>query len=106
MLRKIVSIRLSVSLVVLTLFTVAVVNIAVQAQRKDVSKPNAPINPNDPLIQNSANKIAEGRQTFRFDTFGDEAFWGSTLHLHQAVSQLSPMAALGLGLKVDIDALP
>ena len=30
--------------------------------------------------------ITEGRQTFRFDTFGDEAFWGDTLKLHQAIA--------------------
>jgi hypothetical protein len=59
--------------------------------------------------------FAEGQQTFRFDTFGDEAFWGDTLKLHQAIegSQfggvgqgLSPSMALSLGLKVDSDALP
>ena len=26
-----------------------------------------------------------GRRIFRFDTFGDEAFWGGTLKLHQAI---------------------
>jgi len=59
--------------------------------------------------------VDEGRQTFRFDTFGDEAFWGETLHLHQAIAGsahggvgagLSPAQALALGLKVDADALP
>ena len=55
--------------------------------------------------QNSQEMIAQGRQTFRFDTFGDEAFWGGTLQLHQAVNPLSPRAALGLGLKVDSSAL-
>ncbi len=29
--------------------------------------------------------LRQGRETFRFDTFGDEAFWGDTLHLHQAI---------------------
>lgn len=57
----------------------------------------------------------QGRQTFRFDTFGDEAFWGDLLKLHQAIEGselggvgpgLSPSAALTLGLKVDVDALP
>src|SRR5919112_469630 len=33
-----------------------------------------------------ARLIAEGKQTFRFDTFGDQAFWGDTLHLHQAIA--------------------
>ena len=27
-----------------------------------------------------------GEQMFRFDTFGDEAFWGDTLQLHQAIA--------------------
>jgi cytochrome c5 len=49
--------------------------------------------------------VKEGRHTFRFDTFGDEAFWGGQLQLQTAVSTLSPRAALGLGLKVDAAAL-
>ena len=59
--------------------------------------------------QNAAasNKLlAEGKQIFRFDTFGDEAFWGGQLRLHETVRTLSPRQALGLGLKVDVDALP
>ena len=55
---------------------------------------------------NSKEMIAQGRQVFRFDTFGDEAFWGGRLQLQQAVSTLSPRAALSLGLKVDSDTLP
>jgi hypothetical protein len=50
--------------------------------------------------------IREGQQTFRFATFGNEAFWGGQLRLHQALATVSPKAALGLGLKVDVDALP
>jgi hypothetical protein len=59
--------------------------------------------------------ISEGRKTFRFETFGDAAFWGQTLQLHKAIegavhggvgAGLSPAQALGLGLKVDADMLP
>ncbi len=59
--------------------------------------------------------ISQGRQIFRFDTFGDEAFWGDTLKLHQAIAGsknggvgggVSPKTALSVGLKVDMDALP
>jgi len=69
----------------------------------------------DPIAQNAQSLIQAGRQTFRFDTFGDEAFWGGTLQLHQAIegsakggvgAGVSPAAALAVGLKVDADALP
>jgi hypothetical protein len=61
----------------------------------------------DLQIQQNANRmIAEGRRTFRFDTFGDEKFWGDTLRLHEAVRTISPRTALSVGLKVDSNALP
>jgi hypothetical protein len=50
--------------------------------------------------------VAEGQQTFRFDTFGDEQLWTNTLQLHTAVATISPAMALGVGLKVDVEALP
>lgn len=61
------------------------------------------------------NLIAEGRQIFRFDTFGDEDFWGGQLRLHEAIEGeqfggvgpgVSPATALAVGLKVDVQALP
>jgi hypothetical protein len=64
---------------------------------------------------NSERMLKEGQKTFRFDTFGDEAWWGDTLHLHEAIEGaklggvgpgISPATALSLGLKVDLDALP
>src|SRR4051812_39711666 len=60
-------------------------------------------------------QVREGRSTFRFATFGDEAFWGGTLGLHRAIAGaanggvgpgVSPTTALQVGLKVDVDALP
>jgi hypothetical protein len=57
------------------------------------------------IQENAARMLAEGRQTFRYDTFGDEDFWGGTLRLHEAVRGLTPRAALGLGLKVDAASL-
>ena len=55
---------------------------------------------------NSDELVKQGRETFRFDTFGDEAFWGGEVQLHRAVATLTPRVALGLGLKVDARALP
>ena len=63
----------------------------------------------------TANLIAEGKQIFRFDTFGDEDFWGGQLRLHDAIQGeqfggvgpgVSPETALAVGLKVDVEALP
>ena len=55
---------------------------------------------------NSRQLIEQGRQIFRFDTFGDEGFWGDQLHLHEAIATLTPRQVLDLGLKVDATALP
>jgi len=72
-----------------------------------------------PGMQAQAGKtpdlIAQGKQIFRFDTFGDEDFWGGQLRLHEAIEGeqfggvgpgVSPATALEVGLKVDVNALP
>jgi hypothetical protein len=60
-------------------------------------------------------QVREGRDTFRYATFGDEVFWGDGLGLHLALAGannggvgpgVSPATALSVGLKVDVDALP
>ena len=67
------------------------------------------------IRRHAGDMITEGRRIFRFDTFGDEAFWGDALRLHEAISGkdlggvgpgVSPRTALAVGLKVDVDALP
>src|SRR5215813_10695827 len=70
----------------------------------------------DSQIKSNAQQMFEdGRQIFRYDTFGDEAYWTDQLKLHQAIqgSQfggvgpgVSPKTALAVGLKVDMDELP
>jgi hypothetical protein len=37
------------------------------------------------IARNALELLVKGRQIFRFDTFGDEAFWGDQLQLHQAI---------------------
>jgi hypothetical protein len=63
----------------------------------------------------SDQSVSDGKQIFRFDTFGDEDFWSGLLHIEKAIAGaanggfgdgVSPKAALGVGLKVDADALP
>ncbi|MDB5933765.1 MAG: putative lipoprotein [Massilia sp.] len=57
--------------------------------------------PDDPAM------IEQGKQIFRFDTFGDEAQWSDTLRLHEVIpAAVDPLTALSVGLKVDAEALP
>ena len=67
------------------------------------------------IRRNQAILFAEGRHIFRYDTFGDEGFWGDALKLHLALAGtnnggvgpgVSPRTALAVGLKVDVEALP
>jgi len=65
--------------------------------------------------RHALQQIREGRDTFRYATFGDEAFWGDGIGLHLALAGtanggvgpgVSPRTALSVGLKVDSEALP
>ena len=50
---------------------------------------------------------AQGRDIFRYDTFGDEAQWTDALGLHEVIAAaVDPITALSVGLKVDAEALP
>jgi mono/diheme cytochrome c family protein len=61
----------------------------------------------DSLTDQSPDELTQGREIFRFDTFGDETFWTDTLRIHEVIqAAVSPQTALGVGLKVDADALP
>src|SRR5512140_296973 len=49
----------------------------------------------------------QGKQIFRFETFGDEVQWTDKLRMHEVISQaVDPTTALSVGLKVDSEALP
>ena len=67
------------------------------------------------ISDNAKQMIEQGKQIFRYDTFGDEVYWTGKLKLHNAIQGskfggvgpgVSPKAALAVGLKVDMDALP
>jgi hypothetical protein len=61
------------------------------------------------LSNSSPSAVAaqlNGRDIFRFDTFGDEQLWTDTLRLQEAIETVTPATALAVGLKVDADALP
>ncbi|HET8770054.1 MAG TPA: hypothetical protein VFM71_03640 [Gemmatimonadaceae bacterium] len=69
----------------------------------DDDSPTAPsLEQLDPVL------IAEGKQIFRYDTFGDEKYWTDTLRMHEVIAQaVTPVVALTVaGLKVDVDAIP
>lgn len=66
----------------------------------------------DAVEDGALAKLRDGRRIFRYDTFGDQAFWGDGLKLHQAIAGatlggvgpgVSPNTALAVGLKVDSD---
>ena len=62
---------------------------------------------NEGPTEPSPEDAAQGKEIFRFDTFGNETFWTDTLRLHEVIqTAVSPTTALGVGLKVDADALP
>src|SRR5262245_57483585 len=70
----------------------------------------------DNRIEEHSNKLLEdGREIFRYDTFGSEDFWGGQLRPHEAIAGqkhggvgagLTARQALQAGLKVDIGKLP
>lgn len=99
---------------VLAIFTLATVIsvVTVAAHADEVEQTAMTVDP--AIDQHMQRALIEGRQTFRFDTFGDEAYWGDTIKLHQAIEGtrfggvgpgVSPKTALAVGLKVDVDAL-
>jgi hypothetical protein len=90
--------RDAVLLGVLAAFLVAAISVA---SMKHGGKSNFLGNAED----NAKAMIDQGRHTFRFDTYGDEAFWTDQLHIQQSVKALPPTTALMLGLKVDSAAL-
>src|SRR5437764_244345 len=55
-------------------------NSAVSVEKRDVDPWSHEIH------ENSENMLKEGREIFRYDTFGSEAFWGGQLQLHRAIA--------------------
>jgi hypothetical protein len=101
----------SVRFFLFALFAIAVVVIFTAAEEPSLTTQG----PDAALPGRTLEMLREGKRTFRFDTFGDEAFWGDALRLHEAIEGekhggvgpgVSPKTALAVGLKVDVDALP
>lgn len=83
-----------------TFYIVCATSLLTAACDNDSDSP-APIASPDPAL------IAQGKETFRFDTFGDESQWTDVLRMHEVISAaVDPTTALAVGLKVDSEALP
>jgi hypothetical protein len=89
---------------------VVVVNLTLSA----VSSPAA-VSARHPRPSRTSLLLAQGRRIFRYDTFGDQAFWGGALQLNRAIAGkrnggvgpgVSPKTALAVGLKVDATKIP
>ncbi len=100
--------------IALVLFAAAITLVFVSTKDSEASKVRS-TESEQQTDANAQRMLAEGKQTFRFDTFGDEAFWTDALQLNRAIAGaanggvgpgVSPATALAVGLKVDSDALP
>jgi hypothetical protein len=108
--------KVAIGLVLLIVLTAGGYHLVSAQQASAQTQENSASATGDAMVRNAPERMTkEGQEIFRFDTFGDEAFWGDTLKLHQAIEGaklggvgpgVSPAAALGVGLKVDVDALP
>jgi hypothetical protein len=99
---------------VIILSLIFVVVVCVQCSRSFDSDP-AVTEITSTTSEKSKALVEEGKQIFRFDTFGDEDFWSGLLHIDKAIlgtanggfgPGVSPLTALSVGLKVDAEALP
>jgi len=79
----------------------ALIGAACDDTNVETMPPPVPPPPLDPTL------VAQGKDVFRFSTFGDETFWTDTLHMNTVIqSAVDPTTALAVGLKVDATALP
>src|SRR4051794_2387502 len=86
----------------------ALFNVSAQSQtEKNAQPPNS--------TEHGRDLVSQGRQIFRFDDFGDNAFWSGALQLDKAIAGRAnggvgpgggPKTALSAGPKVAANALP
>ena len=94
----------------MSLLGALVAGIAVAACSGDGDTVNAgsdgPMSADAPVVH-AVGDVVLGKQVFRFETFGNEAFWTDAVRLQQGVvaAGVTPIKALQLGLMVDVDAL-
>ncbi|MEJ7731357.1 MAG: hypothetical protein WKG00_19345 [Polyangiaceae bacterium] len=60
------------------------------------------------MFEHATGDADEGREVFRFETFGNEGFWTRVVQLPQGMkaAAVTPLMALAEGLSVDADRIP
>jgi hypothetical protein len=74
--------------------------------RTDAAAPDDAGMQTDGAVASGPCALDDGQCIFRHDTFGDEQLWTDVLKLNELVQTLPPNMALGVGLKVDSEAVP
>lgn len=116
MFERISWLRLHLLLLVLAVATVTLLAAAAFRSAAAPGQTAAAAPPFDAVVDgHAAALLAQGREIFRYDSFGSETFYGDVLRLHNAIKGaalggegpgVSPAAALAAGLKVDVADLP
>ena len=78
-----------------------------QDEASSMATAQGPSDQGPPLPQMLNADPALGRDTFRFETFGNEGFWTDAVRLPAGIeaAKVTPMQALALGLQIDADAI-
>lgn len=50
--------------------------------------------------------VARGYEVFAYETFGNEAFFGDAIRLHEVLNSVDPATAVALGAQVDLARVP
>jgi mono/diheme cytochrome c family protein len=113
---RLTALSLGLVLVGVALIAAGMIGLPALAVSGFLDQPADPAHPWDSQVRtHTRDLIDQGREVFRYDTFGSESFFGSTIGLHQAIEGsrfggvgpgVSPKTALAVGLKVDQDVLP
>ncbi|TAL49963.1 MAG: hypothetical protein EPN92_02290 [Chitinophagaceae bacterium] len=103
------------TLVILLLTAIIAISQCTKPVKTENNSGETSLNQQTNMNEGKQSVIEQGKETFRFDAFGDEDFWSGLLHIDKAIAGsanggygtgVSPSTALAVGLKVDAEALP
>ena len=104
-----------ITLIILALMSIIAITQCSKTGKAESKTGETSLNLQSKMNEGKQGDIEQGKQIFRFDTFGDEDFWSGLLHIDKAIAGaanggygpgVSPNTALAVGLKVDTEALP